>query len=161
MLNLTNGTAGLMPTDDADPAVSPDGSLVAFAYTMGVDRGIYVMDARTGFDVREVRNGPIAAGQPAWGPDGRTITYLLDRRRGLTVTTADLDGQLRTRNERRISGDYSPALRPVVAPEGDRVLFLSIFAGVLNVHAVSTTGSPSPRLLQPDPLVNVLDVDWR
>ena len=51
VLNLTNGSAGAMATDDAEPSYSPDGRWLTFSWTGDIARGIYLMDSDTGGSV--------------------------------------------------------------------------------------------------------------
>ena len=157
--NLTNGTAGVLPTDDADPAVSPDGHRVAFAWTEGDRRGIYVMDATTGKAVTPTAASP-AAGTPTWSPDGAH----------LAVVVTDADGRSRIQ---RIAGSGGgsavplsaviPALAPDYSPDGSQLVFLGPSGAVIGLYAVPADGGASARslLVQPDPLHSVLSVDWR
>ncbi len=73
MVSLTT-----FPDDEFDPALSPDGRLIAFAWTGGSggsDINIYVKQVDAGAPVqltytKECRNGSIA-----WSPDGRFIAF--------------------------------------------------------------------------------------
>ena len=157
--NLTNGTAGVLPTDDADPALSPDGRRVAFAWTEGDRRGIYVMDATTGQAVTPTA-APAAAGEPTWSPDGIHLAVV--------VTGSDGRGRLQ-----RVAGSgggsavplsgVAPALAPDYSPDGSQVVFLGPSGAVIGLYAVRADGGASARsaLVQPDPLHSVLSVDWR
>ena len=157
--NLTNGTAGVLPTDDADPALSPDGRRVAFAWTEGDRRGIYVMDATTGQAVTPTA-APAAAGEPTWSPDGIHLAVV--------VTGSDGRGRLQ-----RVAGSgggsavplsgVAPALAPDYSPDGSQVVFLGPSGAVIGLYAVRADGGASARSapVQPDPLHSVLSVDWR
>lgn len=67
------------PHYDNDPAISPDGKLVAFESDRdGSNGNIFVLDLATR-EIRQVTR-EIWADRPAWSPDGKTIAYLrLDR----------------------------------------------------------------------------------
>ena len=54
----------------------------------------------------------------------------------------------------------SPAGQPVVAPEGDRVLYVGLGPSSINLFALGPDGR-GRRLLQPDPHQNHLSVDWK
>jgi Tol biopolymer transport system component/O-antigen ligase len=161
VLNLTNGSAGALPTDDAEPSVSPDGSRIAFSWTQGELRGIYVMDTETGTHVSAMSSSDVATSMPAWAPDGRSLAYISGRSAGSTVVRAPLSAALTTGDETVVSAGRAPAWRPVVAPEGDRLVFLAAAGNVLGLYGASMSGPAAPRLVQADPLHNVFDVDWR
>jgi len=74
-VQLTNREAG----SDADPAWSPDGSMIAFR-RRGPDNNfdVYVMRA-DGSDVRPVATGPAAEEKPAWSPDGSQLMIISNR----------------------------------------------------------------------------------
>ena len=56
---------------------------------------------------------------------------------------------------------WGPVNRPVVAPEGDRIVFLGQSSGrPLNAFRVPPAGG-APTDLQPDPVDQYLDLDWR
>jgi Tol biopolymer transport system component len=55
------------PTDDYDPAWSPDGKRLAFGSERDGNPEIYVMNA-DGTDVTRLTNNPAVDYQPAWSP---------------------------------------------------------------------------------------------
>ena len=61
---------------DSDPAVSPDGSRIAFVSDRnGSQKDIFVLDISSG-RIRQVTHEYFWADRPVWTPDGRSITYL-------------------------------------------------------------------------------------
>jgi Tol biopolymer transport system component/DNA-binding winged helix-turn-helix (wHTH) protein len=62
-----------MPGQQNDPAISPDGSQVAFAYSGGPHPGIYV--ALIGGEKPLQLTQSDDDGDPAWSPDGRQIAF--------------------------------------------------------------------------------------
>jgi Tol biopolymer transport system component len=160
VLNLTNGTAGAMPTDDGDAAPAPDGNRLAFSYSDGSARGIYLMDARTGRDVRAVTDASDTALAPNWSADGSTLVYTRVRGSGSGVVRAQIDDRGRAGPPVVLSRRQSTAWAPVVAPEGDRIAFLAFAHGRVNVYA-SDESRTAARTLQPDRTHNVLSIDWR
>lgn len=69
------------PHDYAEPAVSPDGKLIAFVSNRTVDRDenrnsdIFVIPADSGAPIQVSREAG-SADQPRWSPDGRSLAYL-------------------------------------------------------------------------------------
>jgi hypothetical protein len=74
-VRLTDRRAG----SDADPAWSPDGSMIAFRRRGPNDNfDVYVMRS-DGSDVRPVATGPAVEEKPAWSPDGRELMIISNR----------------------------------------------------------------------------------
>ena len=80
VIRLTNN-----PTPDLFPALSPDGSRIAFTF----DRGIYVMEA-DGSNVIRLTNYPDAFA--AWSPDGSRIAFESGRDGIPEIYVMDADG---------------------------------------------------------------------
>jgi Tol biopolymer transport system component len=94
-----------------DPAVSPDGSLVAVtrAPVDGFSGDIAIYSAATGRLVRVVSSGPSDSG-PAWSPDGRRIAFARGGGGLWVVSTTGAPG-----SERRI---LSSGIQPVWVTAG-------------------------------------------
>ncbi len=60
--------------DDAFPAFSPDGKLIAFSSTRGGSWNIYVMDC-DGRNVSQITSGPSQDLHPSFSPDGTRLIY--------------------------------------------------------------------------------------
>ena len=74
-VQLTNRKAG----SDADPAWSPDGTMIAFRRRGSNDNfDVYVMRS-DGSGVRPVATGPAVDEKPAWSPDGRQLMIISNR----------------------------------------------------------------------------------
>lgn len=157
VLNLTNATAGALPVDDRASAPSPDGDRVAFAWTSGATVDIYTMRP-DGSGVRGVTASDEPDGQPTWLPAGEDIVSVSERNGGsVLVRTSVATG----RQAVLVPPRSTPVTRPVAAPEGDRLLFLGRTISNLTVSGVGLQGGGAPFVLQPDPLHQHLDLDWR
>lgn len=96
------------------PALSPDGSKLAFATTQDGNSEVFVLDLRTKHAQRMTFH---SAGDlsPSWSPTGREIAFTSDRGGHPQVYLMNADGS----NVRRLTfkGDYNAA--PAWSPQGD------------------------------------------
>jgi Tol biopolymer transport system component len=174
VLNLTNGTAGAMQVDDAQPAWSPDSSKIAFTTTEGGNTDVYVMNASDGTEVTAVTDDNAYDMAPTWSPDGKAIVYsryngLLDPspaevdslvnlpRTGWSLVQVDVaTGQqavLTTPAE-------SPEWRPAYSPDGSSIAFIGWQYQTPGVFEMSAAGGPvAPVLITPD--ISETSVDWK
>ena len=77
-----------LPGVEGPPALSPDGSLVAFAWSGPADAGqtdIYVKAVESEA-LRQLTQTPDAETSPAWSPDGRSIAFVRDGRSVFTMS---------------------------------------------------------------------------
>lgn len=74
MLANADGSAGRALTEGVEPAISPDGSRVAFIRLTGETPGLWVYDLRTGTERFLVNVYGIRS--PFWSPDGTKIAIL-------------------------------------------------------------------------------------
>src|SRR5262249_32725702 len=80
--------------DEFQPAVSPDGTLVAFAFAPRADLNraeIRVVDIASGV-ARSLTGAPsILDEQPAWSPDGRCLAFRAQRDEWYELRSVDLE----------------------------------------------------------------------
>jgi Tol biopolymer transport system component len=110
------------PANDTNPAVSPDGSRIAFESDRDGSTEIYVMD-RSGTNVQRLTRSAASDGAPAWSPDGTRLAFTSDRdsRAGTDVYTLNpADGS----DVRRITDDLTN-WAPQFSPDG-RALALQV-----------------------------------
>ena len=86
-VQLTNRKIG----SDADPAWSPDGTMIAFRRRGAHDNfDVYLMSA-DGSGVRPIAAGPAREEKPAWSPDGNQLMIISNRvASGKPATTYDV-----------------------------------------------------------------------
>jgi Tol biopolymer transport system component len=109
-----------------EPAISPDGSRIAFTRLMpGSNREIWAVDA-TGTNAQRLTTNPREDSQPAWSPDASRIAFTRCGGRGCHVWVMDADGanQLQVTTER---GEL--ASDPEWAPNGRLVAYRRINIG--------------------------------
>jgi len=102
---------------DSAPAVSPDGTRIAFESDRDGNFEIYVMDV-SGRNVVRLTNDPAADTAPAWSPDGRRIVFTSDRdnRASADVYVMNADGS----GIERLTDDLAN-WAPQFAPDGRRL----------------------------------------
>jgi len=143
--------------DDVDPAISPDGGLVAF-HSECSGGGLFVMGA-TGESVRKVTDFGFS---PAWSPDGREIAVVTEKH-GLPWGRTSLSElwavRLESGERRRIS--EHDAMQPSWSPDGRRIAFWGLRGttserDVLTVAADGTERAADGAVAVTDDA----DLDW-
>ena len=114
-------------TADREPAVSPDGSLVAFVSDRGGAEAIWLRRSGGG-GVRRLA-GPFAerpgqfvqAGSLRWSPDGRLLAFLVQRRPGVTDVRVvpHGGGSARRVAQRALDAAWAPDSRRLAVSESD------------------------------------------
>jgi Tol biopolymer transport system component len=147
-INLTGDSA----VDNSEPALSRDGSRIAFRSERG-GGGLFVMEA-TGENPRRIS----ARGHlPSWAPDGKSIvygdgTFIMPNDRGATVSRLHvLD--LTTNTQRELeTGD---AVQPNWSPHGHRIAYWGVNAGGnREIFTVAASGG-TPVQVTDHPAVDV------
>ena len=122
--------------DEAGPAFSPDGSLIAF-HESDDDGGIFVAGA-TGESVRRVTD---IGFDPAWSPDGKQIAFATEeindpasRLGDSTLYVVDVAGGPPRKTGR---GD---AVQPSWSPSGERIVYWSNTGGQRDIYTVAAAG---------------------
>lgn len=154
--NMTRVTRESVPSDDGHSAVTPDGKLLTFSRVVGSVRSLYLMDERTGTDVRSFVADSYPASWPAWTPNGKYLFYVSKRSEGTLVLRSSIADGPTAGTTKTFSGSAYGPTAPVVAPEGDRVAFL--YKG--RVYGRPPTGSTPPRRIQTDLTYTFYAVDW-
>lgn len=124
-----------------DPAVSPDGSRIAFVgRSSDWNLDIWVVN-RDGTGLRQLTSGASTEDQPAWSPDGTRIVYRSDAESGsdIWVVNADGTGPINlTRNQWRFGQSTSNS--PAWGPDG-RIAFSDVL-GPPSYRAVIRSMNP-------------------
>ena len=141
------------PGDERDPALSPDGARVAFAWDGGGEAAerqfdIYVQDADGGAPVR-LTNHPADDRSPAWSADGTRVAFV---RCGLGgecgVFAVDAEGGV----EQALVPPGTLDIEGLAwSPDGTRLAFSGRNGrqGAFSLHLVPLDGSPVQRLTAP------------
>jgi TolB protein len=115
-IHLTSGD-----WDDRDPAVSPDGTQIAFSSHRTGNWDLYLLDLQAGW-VRQLTDTPGFESHPTWSPDGQWLAY-----------EAYDDGNfdiwiLPVYNEQppiQLTNNLAADLSPTWDPQGRRIAFVS------------------------------------
>jgi eukaryotic-like serine/threonine-protein kinase len=133
------GSTVRLAGEGTDPAVSPDGTQVAFAQpsTKG-DRIVVAHLEDPSQTVVVSGEGGRAYGRPAWSPDGRTLCY--DDLRNLWL--ARLEGS----RPRQLTRENAIDSEPVFTADGRSVVFSSYREGTQALWRVNVDGGAPERL---------------
>ena len=122
-----------------DPAISPDGSRVAYVSTRDGNPEIYVMDA-DGTNLQRVTNDPQADGRPVFTPDGAGLVFQSQRtvngKPFLQIYSVALDGS----GLKALTTD-SLNQTPTVSPDGGTIAFASTRNKNADIWLMSRDGS--------------------
>lgn len=136
------------------PAISPDGSQIAFAYK----GDIFCVDAQGG-KARQITTNPAYDSYPVWSPDGKSIAFASNREGGFDVYVTSAEGGEPKRLTTNSGGEI-----PVAWKDNDHILFQAsgmptaesiIFAGSFQqVYEVDTDGR-RPTMFSTLPMENI------
>jgi Tol biopolymer transport system component len=100
---------------EGQPALSPDGRLVAYASDAAGNADIWVTDLATG-EAARLTNSPADELDPSWSPDGRSVVYTGSRLGDTALWRVPAHGGA---PELLVSAGEEPA----VSPDGTRIAF--------------------------------------
>jgi len=128
------------PAWETDPALSPDGSRIAFVCDEGGQRDVLVVAVGGGQPLR-VTDDPADDYDPAWFPDGGSIAFVSERSgRPAIWRTGQMGGGATLL--------VDDALRPAVSPDGREIAFCRAdSAGEIRVFAAPLADPGAARQL--------------
>ena len=126
------------PGWEAEPAFSPDGTLVAYSASASGNADIWVVDPDGGEPLR-LTDGPAENRKPTWFPDGRALAF-----------TSTRSGQVSVWRMSRLGGSANVLVEnadmPAISPDGTRIAFSRpIASGELRIW-VAPLADPSRAL---------------
>jgi TolB protein len=144
------------PAADTEPAISPDGTRIAFASNRTGTWQVYVMEADGG-RATALTYGPSESFEPAWSPDGRRIAFSSNRTGNGDVYVMDADGSnvvqlsglgLRTGLPDVVGADDSRQFEgsPTWSPDGTRIAFAGEIGDNPDLYVMDADGSSVVRL---------------
>jgi TolB protein len=124
-LPLTRLTYG--PWDDLMPAISPDGTRLAFSSNRNGYWNLYVMELSSG-EVFQITDSQDYEGAPSWSPDGLWLayeSYSVESQGGLDIFVRSIEGGDSIRLTEDPAADYSPSW----SSQGRSIAFVSNRSG--------------------------------
>ena len=128
-----------------DPAISPDGKLIAYASDRAGEGNLDIWVQYRGGEPVRITHGPADESQPSFSPDGTQLVYRSTQNGGGIYVVSSIGG-----GEARLVASGSGG-RPRFSPDGSEILFakLSTSAQVAYTVNVSAAGA-SPKQLAPE-----------
>jgi len=134
-----------LPDGASDPALSPDGSKVAFVEGTGESSNIEIEPVGGG-PLQPVANAPGFDGQPAWSPDGTRMAFTSDRSGNDDIWVDTLGGGALQQVTSSPATDEDPTWNP----RGGEIAFASNRADNFDIWTVKlSTGAVEQRTHNP------------
>lgn len=127
------------PAIDRQPAVSPDGTKIAFSSNRGGTFDIWLMDTQ-GASLERLTDGVGNNGFPTWSPKGDSLLFVSDRDGNNDIYRIDAV----SRGLSRITNHSSDDTHPNWTRDGDKVFFSSNRTGIYQIYSLST-GAVTPK----------------
>lgn len=118
--------------NDIDPALSPDGSKLAFSSDRKDQFDIYILDLITG-ETSSISNDIEYDGHPSWSPDGLWLTYERFHQGNLDIFIQPIDLSF---DPVRITWNAAADFSPSWGPDGKTIAFTSSRNGNLDIFTV-------------------------
>jgi mannan endo-1,4-beta-mannosidase len=130
-------------TIDTDPALSPDGTRIAFQSTRDGDYEIFVMNV-DGSGVVQLTTNTAIDQSPAWSPDGNRIAFVSNRlsNGNVDVFVMNADGTNVTRLTTSAGADGYPSW----SPDGTKIAFSSPRDGDSEIFTMNANGNAQTQL---------------
>jgi TolB protein len=132
-------------SDSIQPAVSPDGSKIAFTSWVNVNPGIFVFSVDPVRDLRFYNQRASVNSSPSFTPDGKQIVYSSSapNDRCCRIYIANLDGS----GWRNLTSSVSIDTEPKVNPKtGSEMVFVSGRSGPQQIYKMNMDGGDMDRL---------------
>ncbi len=120
------------PAFDGEPAISPDGTKIAFTSNRDGNFEIYVMNI-DGSNPTRLTNNPAFDGMPAFSPDGTKIAFISTRDGKAEIYLMNADGSGQT----RVTNDEFTNIQPDFSPDGTKL----VYSTQSNLILINTDGT--------------------
>ena len=128
-----------------DPAVSPDGKLLALRRWIDGNSEILLAPMDGSSPPRRLTNHPAADRFPAWSPDGRKICFVSTRSGNMDLWLMQID---HPESPERLTINPGPDDEPTWSPDGDRIAYSATVGGSMDLFVITSMGSEPTRLTQ-------------
>jgi TolB protein len=141
---ITNGPSGAM---NVEPAVSPDGSKIAFSSDRPGRTMIYTMNA-DGSNVKRLTEAGQFNAAPAWSPDGKKLAFAGQAGANFDIFVVNADGtnMIRLTSAKRANGRPANNEDPSWSPDGRFVMYTSDRTGKNQIYFSTADGSEERRV---------------
>jgi TolB protein len=154
-LSREMGTLAAGEWDDIDPAISPDGSRLAFASNRDGQWDLYLLSLESG-DVSRLTDTAAYEGHPTWSPDGTRLAFESSEGNGFDLWILGIHGEA---TPLQLTGAGANEYSPSWSPSGDEIAFVSEQDGSYDIWIIGLDESggelrnltQSPHLAKADP----------
>lgn len=140
-------TRGPLSAMNVEPAVSPDGTKIAFSSDRSGNPMIYVMEANGNNPKRITFAGKYNA-TPSWSPDGKRLAFAGWESDHFDIFTMNADGtdMVRITSSRKPNGKWANNEDPVYSPDGRFLMYTSNRTGTYQIYISNLDGSEERRM---------------
>jgi len=141
LLDLEAGTYTNLTADafaDADPQISPDGTVVVYTRRVSGHDKIYTFPLANPSRKTQLTFGPYDDSTPTFSPDGMKVYYASDEEDEIyNLRSLDLASGVIQQYTDALGGDMAPA--PLTGRGGERLAFISYFKGEYRLQSIETS----------------------
>lgn len=130
---------------EADPAVSPDGTRVAFSSNRAGGFEIYVMNL-DGTGLTQLTDAVGSDTGPAWSPDGSQLVFSSQRDGQTELYSVASTGGAADRLTTSADGEYDPSY----SPDGSSIVYQNNGQDGIQIYSIPARGGTPQRLTQDD-----------